>query len=83
MSDPRIEPMTWQVYYYIRDFHRREGFSPSLREIGEGCYIAHTTALNHIARLEGMGWVVREVQKPRSIRLAEHAPDYPVQVDKT
>lgn len=82
MPRPRLEPITRQVYEFIRDFHRREGFSPSLREIGEGCYVAHTTALTHIARLEGMGWVTREFLKPRSIRLAEFAPDYNPELDK-
>jgi len=74
MSD--IEPMTQTVYEFVRDYLKREKRSPSLREIGVGCFIAHTSVLTHLARLEGMAWVEREMNMARSLRLGPRAPDY-------
>jgi SOS-response transcriptional repressor LexA len=73
-----MEPLTLAVYEYITRFLRDEGFSPSLREIGQGCNMAHTTLYSHLGILEGKDWIVREYKVPRSIRLGRHAPDYPL-----
>ena len=71
-----IDPTTRDVYEFIRDYLEEEKRSPSVREIGDGCYVGHTTILTHLARLEGMGWIEREMNMARSIRLGERAPDY-------
>lgn len=71
-----LAPLTLQVYEVIRDYWQTKGMSPTLREIANSCYASHTTILRHLDRLEGMGWIVREPGKSRSIRLGEHAPDY-------
>lgn len=73
-----MNPLTKTVYLYIRDQLRNDQLSPTLREIGDGCFISHTTVLTHLALLEGMGWIAREIGKARSIRLADQAPDYPL-----
>jgi SOS-response transcriptional repressor LexA len=70
-----IDPNTLEVYRFIRDYLEEEKRSPSIREIGDGCFVGHTTILTHLARLEGMGWIEREMNMARSIRLGEYAPD--------
>jgi DNA-binding MarR family transcriptional regulator len=81
MGKVNLEPLTREVYEFVRDFRRREGYSPTLREIGSACFVAHTTVLTHVARLEGMGWLTRDFLKPRSIRLGDLAPDYIPELD--
>ncbi len=71
-----IDPTTRTIYEFIRDYLKTERRSPAQREIGDGCYIAHTSVLTHLARLEGMGWIEREPNIARSIRLGPLAPDY-------
>ena len=71
-----IDSTTRDVYEFIRDYLQEEKRSPSVREIGDGCYVGHTTILTHLARLEGMGWIEREMNMARSIRLGDRAPDY-------
>lgn len=71
-----IAPTTHTIYEFIRDYLKAERRSPAQREIAEGCYLAHTTVLTHLARLEGMGWIEREPNIARSIRLGPLAPDY-------
>lgn len=73
---PEIDPLTQAVYDYIAQYIRNERRSPTLREVGTGCHVSHTTIITHLARLEGMGWIEREYGTPRSIRLGELAPDY-------
>lgn len=71
-----IAPLTLQVYEFIRTYWQETGMSPTLREIATGCYASPSTIMRHLDRLEGMGWIMREMSKPRSIRIGEHAPDY-------
>ena len=71
-----IDPLTQTVYEFIVAYIREKGFAPSLRDIGKGCHLAHTTIYVHLGVLEGKGWIAREYKVPRSIRLGEQAPDY-------
>ncbi len=52
----------------------REDIHPTYREIAERCSMAHTGVIRHIDKLEGMGWIIREEAKFRSIRLGPKAP---------
>jgi repressor LexA len=71
-----IEALTRAIYDFIVGYLRKKGYSPTLREIGRGCHMAHTTVYSHLGILEGKDWIVREYNVPRSIRLGKLAPDY-------
>lgn len=66
---------TLRTFRFIRDFIAQNGFSPSHREIARGTYVAATTMITYLTRLEVYGWIVREYNIPRSIRIGEYAPD--------
>lgn len=74
MTD-ELEVSTLQVFRFIRDYIREHGIAPSQREIGRGAFIATTTMILHLTRLEMRGWLYREYNIPRSIRIGEQAPD--------
>lgn len=76
MAQPLNNHETRRIYEFIRDYWQAHGHAPSLREIGEGCYMAHTSILPHLAQLEAREWIVREIGLARSIRLGRLAPDY-------
>ena len=71
-----IDSLTLAIYDFIVAYIREKGFAPSLRDIGRGCHLAHTSVYGHLGILEGKGWIAREYKVPRSIRLGEKAPDY-------
>lgn len=58
-----------QVYAFLCDFEREHRFAPSVREIAQGCYISRSTASRYLDRLEALGWIEREINIARGIRL--------------
>jgi DNA-binding MarR family transcriptional regulator len=72
----KLNPTTYRVYVFIRDYiAKNESLSPTLREIAEGCHMGHTSILPHLAKLEAMEWIIREIGRARTIRLGSRAPD--------
>ena len=64
------------VYDFIAAFIEREGYAPSLREIGAGCYLSLGNVVRYLDKLEAWGLVTREPGKPRSIHLLERQPHW-------
>lgn len=69
-----LDLQTLQVFRFIRDYIRNNGMPPSQREIARGTFMATTTMIVHLTRLEMRGWLHREYNIPRSIRIEEYAP---------
>lgn len=69
-----LDARTQAIFAFIREHIARHGYPPTLREIGDGCFIAHTTVLRHLDWLEGKGWITRQLNIPRSITLGPNAP---------
>jgi SOS-response transcriptional repressor LexA len=62
----------------IREFGRREGHPPSLREIAEGAGLAVSTVSYHLSVLEQDGVLRRGAGRPRTIvQPADPAPGGP------
>lgn len=74
MVVPQMDPLTLAVFRFIATYLHERSNSPTLREIGDACYISHTTVLRHLDRLEAYGWIEREPLRPRSIGLGPGAP---------
>ncbi len=68
-----ISNVTQRVYDVICEY-LEEDIHPTYREIAERCNMAHTSILRHVDKLEGLGWIIREEAKMRSIRLGPRAP---------
>lgn len=68
MSDGMIE----KVYTFVQTYIAEYGYSPSIREIAEGCYINKTYAVRYLDILEAQGRLTRQQGKARSVRLKEH-----------
>ena len=70
-------PLTQQqkrVLGFVDEYSTERGFPPTLREIGEAVGIASVNAVRgHVAALEKKGYIAREHDKARSIRVL-HAP---------
>lgn len=70
-------PLTGQqlnVLRFVEDFLRDRGFPPTLREIAAALGLASINAVRgHLAALERKGYIVRDAEKARSIRVV-HSP---------
>jgi len=60
---------TEAVFVFIEQYIARESIAPSQREIAEACYLAPSAVLRHLDRLEAWGWIIRQPNKARSIRI--------------
>lgn len=64
-----------QILEFIRRFIAEKGYSPTIREIREGCGIPSTLSVQlHLEALEREGRIRREREVFRSIRLVEGPP---------
>ena len=58
------------ILVFIEDFIDREGYPPTIREIGEACDIASTSVVNYnLNKLVNNDWLERTREKSRGIRL--------------
>lgn len=59
-----------RIYNFLVDFIKKNGYSPSIREICAGTYLSSTTSVyNHLETLKLMGMIDMKENTSRSIRL--------------
>jgi REP element-mobilizing transposase RayT len=77
MSTIKMKPLTNKqrtVLEFVGQYSHRRGFPPTLREIGEGTGLSNISAVRgHITALEKKGYLTKEADKARSIRVV-YAP---------
>ena len=63
---------TLAVFVFIRDYLSIHPWSPSLREIADGCGLAWpSSVVRHLDHLEQWGLIIRQPGQARSITLTE------------
>jgi repressor LexA len=77
-SDPvsrRLTPRRRHIVEVIDDSVRRNGYAPSMREIGEAVGLASTSSVSYqLSVLEKAGYLSREARRPRTAALRAPAP---------
>lgn len=64
-----------QILAYIKDTLRIKGYPPSVREIGEAVGLSSSSTVHgHLAKLETLGFIRRDQDKPRAIEILDEAP---------
>jgi repressor LexA len=63
-----------KILQFVQEFARREGYSPSYREIAEELGLAVSTASYHVSVLKQEGLLRREARQPRTIVKAPGSP---------
>lgn len=62
-----------RVYNFIVDFIKKNGYSPSIREICAGTYLSSTASVyHHLETLKLMGMIDMKENAARSIRLVDY-----------
>lgn len=74
----RIEPTAAQqrVLDAIRTYIDAHGFAPAVRDLAAELDLSTSTVHYHLDRLADEGWIEREPDIARSIRLTEYRPAY-------
>ena len=60
-----------RVYTYVRDYILEFGYSPSLMDIAEACYLSRGSVVRYLDILVARGKLNREPGVPRSIHLLD------------
>lgn len=61
-----------QVYDFLENYTRTEGYPPSIREMCKGLGVKSTSTIHgHLSRLEEKGFIKRESTKNRAITMAK------------
>jgi repressor LexA len=81
---PTPTPRQMQILTYIRDFRARNGYSPSMQEIGDSLGLTKVTVFEHVGALERKGLLIRGAKhSARSLQVSpkfEFPPDSPVRI---
>src|SRR5215469_13253951 len=68
--DPVLTGRQQKVLQVIRDFGKRCGYAPSLREIGDAAGLASTSSVSHqLAVLQDKGYLRRDARRPRTVEV--------------
>jgi SOS-response transcriptional repressor LexA len=59
------------VYIFIKKYVREHTHPPSIREIGEGCYLSNSVVIRYLDQLENEGKLIREPGRARGITLVD------------
>src|SRR5260370_31264615 len=66
-TGPDLSSRQRKILEAIEDCVRRNGYSPSLREIGEAAGLASPSSVSHqLGRLEKEGYLTRDERRPRT-----------------
>jgi repressor LexA len=69
-----ITPRQMQILTYIRDFRGKNGFSPTLQEIGDALGLTKVTVFEHVGVLERKGLLLRGAKhSARSLQVSPKA----------
>lgn len=65
-----LNEKTTEIYGFICDFNRANGYSPSVREIGQHVGMSSTSTVHsYLKRLEECGYIMRKKDCPRTIQI--------------
>ena len=66
---------TGKIYLFIKDYIKKHTYPPTLREIGEECYLTTSAVTRHLHKLELEGRIIRQEGRSRVITLLEPDDD--------
>ena len=72
MAKDKLSDRQQKMLKFIQRFGQDNSYPPTIREIGEACFISSTSVVNYnLNKLEKAGYIMRDGRVSRGIRLAE------------
>lgn len=56
-----------EVLLFILRYQQEKGYSPSVRDVSNGCYMSASTVQRHLYKLVELGYLMITPRTPRSI----------------
>lgn len=79
MQHPTLSPRQQKILKFIEDFIQKNGFPPTIREIGDAVGIASTSVVNYnLNKLVEYGLLERAPEVSRGLRLVNQPSELPV-----
>lgn len=76
---PNVTPRQMEILTFIRDFRTRNGYSPTMQEIGDSLGLTKVTVFEHVGVLERKGMLLRGTKhSARSLQVSPKV-DFPDQ----
>ncbi len=57
------------VFTYVCEYIEQHGYPPTMRTIALACQLSPSAVLYNLDKLEAWGWLTREPQRARSLRI--------------
>ena len=73
-----MTPRQLQIFRFIEDYFVRNGYAPTLDEIGAAMKVTKVTVLSHLRRLEDAGHIRRTTYRHRGIEVLSHGHSIPL-----
>ncbi len=71
-----LDPQTLEdVFRFLCEYNRQFGYSPTLREVSEACYMSRPNMYRYLDQLQGQGRISRDSGIARGITLVTPCPD--------
>ena len=70
-SFPRLTPKQMRILTLIRDYQRKNGYSPTMQELADVLNVTKVTVFEHVAGLEKKGLLRRSKHRARSLELTQ------------
>jgi len=67
----RLTPKQLRILTLIRDFQRKQGYSPTMQELADAIGVTKVTVFEHVASLEKKGLLRRSRHRARSLELTQ------------
>lgn len=64
-----LSPRQKQIFEYIKEFLKKRGYSPSLKEIGKRFGVGKSTIHQHVEALKEKGYLDKTIYQPRTIEI--------------
>jgi len=69
----RLTPKQLRILTLIRDYQRKNGYSPTMQELADVLGVTKVTVFEHVAGLEKKGFLRRSKHRARSLELTDRA----------
>ena len=71
-----LDPQTLEdVYRFLCEYFRQFGYSPTMREVSEACYMSRPNMYRYLDQLQAQGRIARESRVARGITLINPCVD--------
>lgn len=75
-SKSTLDPQTLEeVFHFLCEYNRQFGYSPTMREVSDACYMSRPNMYRYLDLLQIQGRIARDPRIARGITILTPCPD--------